>query len=118
MIGRNLRKIAARVHQLTSEHHTTVVLLDYWNVWLGGRYASAQGRAYVATADALTDQVDAMIRSVAQASGSVYVDLRTAFRGPSQTWDETHLLAPDGDHPNAAGQQRIAAAIEHALLTR
>ena len=31
-----------------------VVLLDYWSVWLGGEYATAQGQAYVDAATAVT----------------------------------------------------------------
>jgi lysophospholipase L1-like esterase len=110
-IEHNLTAIVQRVHELTRGHELTLLLLDYWSVWLGGQYAQAQGPAYVAAADAVTDHVDTAIRNIAHSTGSIYVDLRTAFRGPNQTWDETHLLAPDGDHPNAEGHVRIARAI-------
>ena len=47
------------------------------------------------------------------------MDLRAAFKGPSYTYDETHYLSKDGDHPNKAGHEKIAmateAVIEHAL---
>jgi lysophospholipase L1-like esterase len=109
--------IVARLRQLTAGRHISIVLVDYWNVWLGGRYARAQGPAYVRTADALTAEVDDSIQSIARTTGSRYIDLRTAFRGPDHTDDETDLLAPDGDHPNAAGQERIADAVEQALAT-
>ena len=110
-IEHNLTTIVQRVHELTRGHELTLLLLDYWSVWLGGQYAQAQGPAYVTAADTVTDHVDTAIRNIAQSTGSVYVDLRTAFRGPNQSWDETHLLAPDGDHPNAEGHVRIARAI-------
>ncbi len=113
----NIRHIIDRLHQLTRGRPIELVLVDYWNVWLGGRYAAAQGPAYVATADALTAAVDDVIRSAAAADRSHYVDLRTLFRGPDQDEDESDLLAPDGDHPNSAGQQLIAAAVERALTT-
>ena len=86
-----------------------VVLLDYWSVWLGGQYAAAQGDAYVTAAATVTDQVNTAIKTTALATNSAYVDLRTAFKGPDHTYDETHYLAPDGDHPNAAGHRQIAA---------
>ena len=35
-----------------------------------------------------------------------------AFKGPTYAFDETHYLSSDGDHPNAAGHQQIAAATE------
>ena len=118
-LEKNLTAIVARVHDLTAGHPVLVVLLDYWSVWLGGAYAAEQGQAYVATAQELTDQVNGAIRSVATASGSAYVDLRAAFKGPDYSYDETHYLSDDGDHPNAAGHQQIATAavgvIESAL---
>ncbi len=111
----NLDTIVARIHRLTAGHPVTIVLLDYWNVWLGGQYAEAHGTDYVDAAKAVTDSVSDLISSTADASRSYYVDLRTAFRGPSYSWDETHLLASDGDHPNAAGHERITQAIEHTI---
>jgi lysophospholipase L1-like esterase len=42
---------------------------------------------------------------------SGYVDLRAIFKGPDYDSDETPYLASDGDHPNAAGHQKIAAAV-------
>jgi lysophospholipase L1-like esterase len=116
-IESNLREIDTRVHQLSAGHAVEIVFLDYWSVWLGGHYAEAKGPDYVATADALTADVDDLIRTEAQASGSRYVDLLTAFRGPDRAWDESHLLAPDGDHPNAAGHRRIADATEDVLTS-
>ena len=107
----NLDAIVRRLRQLTAGHGAAVVLLDYWSVWLGGQYAQSRGPEYVDAADALTRAVNDRIREVATSTHSLYVDLRTAFNGPDDSWDETHLLAPDGDHPNAAGHERIAQAI-------
>lgn len=114
-IRKQLDEIVARVHALTSGHKTLVVLLDYWSVWLGGKYAEAKGEAYVKAAEQMTDQVNSVIKSTAAKSGSAYVDLRAAFKGPDYAYDETHYLAPDGDHPNAAGHKRIAAAAEAVI---
>jgi len=112
----NLNAIVTRIHELTAGHRVAIVLLDYWSVWLGGQYAAARGQIYVDAATAVTTSVNDTIKTVARASGSISVDLRTAFRGPDDAWDETHLLAPDGDHPNAAGHQRIAEAVAQAIV--
>jgi len=118
-LQKNLTAIVSRVRKIAARRHPLVVLLDYWSVWLGGKYAAARGEAYVAAADEMTSQVNAVIRSTATESGSAYVDLRAAFKGPSYTYDETHYLSSDGDHPNKAGHEKIAmateAVIEHAL---
>jgi lysophospholipase L1-like esterase len=114
-IEKNLAAIVTRVHELTADHKVLVVLLDYWSVWLGGQYAAEKGDAYVAAAEEMTDRVNTVIKSTAASSGSAYVDLRAAFKGPSYTYDETHYLSNDGDHPNAAGHQQIAAATETVI---
>jgi lysophospholipase L1-like esterase len=111
-IEKNLAAIVGRVRELTSGHERLVVLLDYWSVWLGGKYAAAKGPAYVDAAESLTDDVDGLIRSTATKTHSAYVDLRAAFKGPGYAYDETHYLSSDGDHPNAAGHEQIAAATE------
>jgi lysophospholipase L1-like esterase len=111
----NLETIIGRIRTLTAGHAVTIVLLDYWSVWLGGQYAEAQGPDYVDAAKAVTDSVSDTISALAQSSHCYYVDLRGAFRGPSYSWDETHLLASDGDHPNAAGHVRITRAIEATI---
>lgn len=110
-----LAQIVRRVRALIAGRSTDIVLVDYWSIWLGGRYAAAKGSAYVSAAEEMTDRVDTAIRSVAAESGTSYVDLRAAFKGPTYTYDETHYLAGDGDHPNAAGHRRIAAAVETAI---
>jgi lysophospholipase L1-like esterase len=107
----NLPEIVAQVHELTEGHAVLLVLLDYWSVWLGGRYAAAEGPAYVTAADAVTDQMNTVVKNTATQTGSAYVDLRAAFKGPDYAYDETRYLASDGDHPNAAGHQQIAAAV-------
>ncbi|MEW1954738.1 SGNH/GDSL hydrolase family protein [Terrabacter sp. NPDC080008] len=112
----NLDAILTKVKELPAGHPIGLVVLDYWSVWLGGQYAHDQGPAYVEAASTLTKRVNEIIRAAAASTpGTVYVDLRTAFRGPDDAWDETHLLAPDGDHPNAAGHQRIAEAAATAV---
>jgi lysophospholipase L1-like esterase len=117
VVEQNLAAIVARVHELTAGHQVLVVLLDYWSVWLGGQYAAAQGDAYVTAAADVTHQVNAVIKSTASTTNSAYVDLAAAFKGPDYTYDETHYLATDGDHPNAAGHQQIAAATVTMIKT-
>lgn len=115
---RSLDEIVRRVRQLLAGGPDIVVLLDYWSVWLGGQYARERGPAYVRAAESVTDSVDKAIKAVAASTGSAYVDLRLAFKGPSYSFDETRYLAADGDHPNTAGHQRIAAAVVTAIQAR
>lgn len=110
-----LAAIVRRIRGLTSGHRTDIVLLDYWSIWLGGQYAAAHGDAYVAAATTMTEKVDSIIKSTATKTGSAYVDLRAAFKGPSYAYDETHYLSNDGDHPNAAGHEQIAAAAQAVI---
>ena len=80
MVQKNLMAIVRDAHQLTAGRKVLVVLLDYWNVWLGGQYAAARGDAYVAAGEEMTDRVDRVIKSTAAKTGSAYVDLRAAFK--------------------------------------
>lgn len=114
-VEKNLDAIVRRVRELSSGHKTLVVLLDYWSIWLGGKYAAEKGDAYVNAAREMTDQVNAAIKSTAAQSGSAYVDLRAAFKGPSFGYLETHYLSSDGDHPNATGHEAIARATEAVI---
>jgi acyl-CoA thioesterase I len=111
----NLAAIVRRTRRLAGVRKPLVVLLDYWSVWLGGRYAEAHGQAYVAAAEQMTDDVDSAIKSTAARSRSAYVDLRLAFKGPNYDYDETHYLSNDGDHPNAAGHEKIASATDATI---
>ena len=76
-----------------------------------GRYADAEGPVYVDAVASVTDQVNTVIKRTAADTDSGYVDLRAIFKGPDYDSDETPYLASDGDHPNAAGHQKIAAAV-------
>jgi lysophospholipase L1-like esterase len=115
---KNVAAIVSRVHELTAGHNVLVVLLDYWSIWLGGTYARDKGDAYVDAAREMTAKVDAAIKSTAQQTGSSYVSVRRAFKGPSFGYIESHYLASDGDHPNADGHKAIATAAEAAVIQR
>jgi hypothetical protein len=65
--------------------------------------------------DAVTAEVNRRVSAAAAAHGATYVDLVTPFRGPDGSKDATPLLAPDGDHPDAAGHAVIAEALAAAL---
>jgi acyl-CoA thioesterase I len=73
----------------------------------------------VAAAVEMTDRVNDIIKATSAVSGAAYVDLRAAFKGRNYSYDETHYVSNDGDHPNKAGHEKIATAtlavIEKAL---
>jgi lysophospholipase L1-like esterase len=111
----NLDQIVARVRKLTEGRPVLLILLDYWSVWLGGRYAADEGPQYVDAAADVTDKINTVVRQTAANTDSGYVDLRAAFKGPDYDSDETRYLATDGDHPNAAGHRVIADAVVGVL---
>jgi lysophospholipase L1-like esterase len=112
---KNLGAIVSRVRELTSGHKVLVVLLDYWSIWQGGTYARQKGQDYVSAARQMTAQVDSAIKATASQTSSAYVSERRAFKGPSFGYIESHYLATDGEHPNAAGHQAIATATETVI---
>jgi acyl-CoA thioesterase I len=56
-------------------------------------------------------RVNTALRKAAANGNATYVPTLEAFHGDDGTRDPTGLLAPDGDHPNAAGHAAIAALI-------
>lgn len=109
-----LDAVLDRIAALEAGHPATVVVTDYWDVFLDGDVGQAQGPAYVAASDALTAADNAVIEAAAGRHDATFVDLFAPFRGDGST-DDTALLADDGDHPDAAGHRLIARTIEAAL---
>ena len=83
-LRKNLAAIVTRVHELAAGHKVLVVLLDYWSVWLGGQYAAAQGEAYVAAAEHVTDEVNTIIKETAATR-------RLSLRRPARRLQRTGL---------------------------
>lgn len=86
-----------------------VVVTTYWNVDVDGA-AAVPDAAERARSDALTRAFNADLAAVARARGATVVDLYAPFKGDGSR-DPGPLLLQDGDHPNTAGHQAIAAAI-------
>ncbi|WP_433363070.1 SGNH/GDSL hydrolase family protein [Actinoplanes sp. CA-142083] len=101
--------VSAALNAIEQIHHVPVMVVGYWNVVLDGRVGAAlYGPSGVRDAAAATASVNQALQAAATASGATYVSTLEAFhRG-----DPTGLLAPDGDHPNAAGHAEIAALLE------
>ena len=109
-VGTVTSRVADVVHEvqaLRGGRATRIIVTDYWNVFEDGEVARhnfpAEGRAATTT---LTRNANQVIASTAHADGAVFVDLYDAFEDSGR--DVTSLLAPDGDHPNAAGHALIA----------
>ena len=113
-----LAAVVADVGHLTAARHGAVLVTGYWNVFLDGEAARELGDDYVAASTALTRAENALLASVGTAHGATYVDLFTLFKGSDGTVDDTRLLAPDADHPNAAGHALIARGLLSALAAR
>jgi lysophospholipase L1-like esterase len=108
----HLQAMAGSIRVLRQGRPTAVLVSGYWNVYEDGSVADRDyGQGGRVASDRLTGAVNQVIRAEASAQGLVYVDLVEPFKGRSGTEDPTHLLAADGDHPNAAGHQRIAMAL-------
>lgn len=94
-----------------------VLVTGYWNVFLDGDVGRAQGGSYVASSDALTRRVNSALQADAVSAHDVYVDEYGPFERQSLP-ALTALLAPDGDHPSAAGHALIANLLLAALSRR
>jgi lysophospholipase L1-like esterase len=95
------------------ERRGPVLVTGYWNVFLDGPRAQAKGPAYTRDSDVLTRQVNDVLERAAGDSGATYVDLYAPFKSRGEALSD--LLAPDGDHPSAAGHRLIADLLEDSL---
>ncbi len=117
LMQRTVETILRRVHELRRDRPTSVLVTGYWNVFEDGQVArEAFPHAGVAATRALTRRVNDSLRTAATTGGATYVDLLAAFDQASRNGDLTALLAPDGDHPDAAGHQLIARTLLAAGL--
>jgi lysophospholipase L1-like esterase len=113
-VGRNITGIVDHAKALRGGRPIRILVTDYWNVFEDGDVASAShGSAYLAWSDALSRQLNASVCSAARGAGATCVDLYGPFKGDGSR-NPTALLAGDGDHPNAAGHDLIAAALLRA----
>jgi lysophospholipase L1-like esterase len=113
-VASNVTRIVARVKALRGRQPTRILVTDYWNVFEDGDVASAaHGASYLAWSDDLSRQLDTALCSAAEGAGATCVDLYAPFKGDGGH-NPTALLADDGDHPNAAGHDLIAAALLRA----
>jgi lysophospholipase L1-like esterase len=111
----NLTAVLDRIKTLAAGHPVGVRVTNYWNVFEDGEVAQENhGDAFVRDSNQLTREANAVICDAAHRAGDLCVDLDTAFNRASPGGDPTSLLAPDGDHPDQAGQDLIAATVAAA----
>ncbi len=104
--------VAATVTAIERIHPVPVIVFGYWNVVLDGRVGTEHyGPDGVRAAAEATRYANNALRAAARQTGVRYVPTEAAFHGDDGGRDPTGLLAPDGDHPNAAGHAAIAALI-------
>ncbi|HZE65388.1 MAG TPA: SGNH/GDSL hydrolase family protein [Sporichthyaceae bacterium] len=110
----NVTAAVQLVQQLNPHAH--IVVLDYWAAMKDGAVARREYSpdAQEAAQDA-TDAVNQALADAVEATHVTYVSTLVAFKGPDGTQDPTDLLAPDGDHPDAAGHAVIAQTLVEAL---
>ena len=113
-IETNLDAIVAASASSRPATRRSSCLLDYWSVWLGGQYAAAQGEAYVDAAAAGDRRREHRHQVDRGKTGSAYVDLRAAFKGPDYAYDETIPLDRRRP-PERAGHQQIARAAQAVI---
>ncbi|WP_347350785.1 SGNH/GDSL hydrolase family protein [Intrasporangium sp.] len=108
--------ISRRVRALDTNPDLRIALVGYWNVTVDGAVGQSRGAQFVTDSTALTVVVNDTISAVAAQQHDVYVDAFTGFKGPDGRRDPTPDLQADGDHPNAAGNAILTAAVRYALV--
>jgi lysophospholipase L1-like esterase len=108
------KNVEQTIRQIRSMHDgpVTIVVLGYWNVVKDGKVGRRDyGAAGVRAAKSATGWANGALKSAARAEHAVYVPTYKAFKGAHGHRDPTRLLAPDGDHPNAAGHRLLAETV-------
>ena len=110
-VGSDLAAILVAAKDLRGHQPTRILVTDYWNVFADGDVARAgNGPAYLRWSDELTRALNGTICAVARDAGAICVDLYAPFKGDGSL-NPTTLLEGDGDHPNAGGNNLIAATL-------
>jgi lysophospholipase L1-like esterase len=109
-MGQQLGEALDRISALSQRKDLRVLVGGYWNVYPDGSVAEHTRSTAERDFDAaVTTAANAEISAEARDHRATYVDLVTPFKGNGSA-DPTSLLAPDGDHPNAAGVAAIVNA--------
>ncbi len=110
----NLTQIVKAIRAVQTKPNARVVLVGYWNVFRDGAVGRAQGLAYTSGSDEVTQALNERLRQLTAIRGVLYADAYTPFKGDGSK-DATPFLAPDADHPNAAGHALLTASVMAAL---
>lgn len=111
----NLTAVLDRITTLAAGHPMGVRVTNYWSIFEDGEVGQEEhGEAFINDSNQLTREANAVICDVATRAGDVCIDVDTAFEHASPGGDPTSHLARDGDHPNEAGQELIAATVAAA----
>jgi len=113
------RSLTANVVETIQQIHgihpapVSVIVVGYWNVVAqdGSVGRALYGADGMAKADRATAHANTALQQAAADAGAHYVTTFAAFRGHEGGLDPTKLLTADGDHPNAAGHDRIAQTL-------
>jgi lysophospholipase L1-like esterase len=110
--GAMQQNVVAAIRAIDAIRPTTVLVLGYWNVVEDGQVAAGNyGSGGVQKSDSATQDANDALQAAAKQTGATYISTVAAFHGADGNQDPTALLAPDGDHPNAAGHAAIAALL-------
>jgi lysophospholipase L1-like esterase len=112
------QNVEQTIRQIRALHDgpVTVVVLGYWNVVKDGKVGRRDyGAAGVRAAKSATGWANGALKVAARTEHAVYVPTYRAFKGANGHRDPTRLLAPDGNHPNAAGHRLLARTLDVAL---
>jgi lysophospholipase L1-like esterase len=110
-VGHNVELIVDAARAAKPDHPPTILVTGYWNVFKDGDVAKrSDSESFRHWSDTLTRAENTQICEGAERAGATCVDIYTAFKGDGSK-DPTLLLAEDGDHPDAAGHELIAATL-------